>query len=690
MPNLVSIITFLFLVNGLLTIFLGRKPALFCGLSAFSASEGTDDNTLKFYLMQLKMLMLYNYERGKDATGIAGMGKGLVKAAEETPDFLAKHDEEIQKLISPIMIAHNRSASINMGPRKDANAHPFAYEGVTLIHNGFIENKFDLVRKYEKEYPEVFKSETFDVDSKIITYTLAATKDIKILTEYKGAANLIWMYDKNPSVLYVYKDHLRPLFCGTIEKEDKRVLFISSIEKALNTIGCKETKYFEGEHLYTITNGEITSKSKVKRNPYEHDYGVGKNYNMWGRRTQKDEIKDVKKTPTTLSAKNSAPKIDFDTMCPVTKKWEQGYCDEEDTFNMCVREDIVERWRMPSQTIRIDSDKIAHTVPGDEPYTGISYTEYGKGNKKQKNYIYWLGGTRSTKEEWKKAFKQDIDEELEAWGKKKIEERKESFINPNSGIPLLGKGGYYWQNGHKYSGQYLGYNFGHTVEDYEKELEKVEAETPLTPEGEENKKQKVATLKTQLKDAKEIYNKYGKDEDKTIIGKWFLDGVALDNEEEYERLRAKKRDRENAEQDEAVKRIIDKRVEDDRKDEEDYDLGSMFSENPYIGQHSSNGKVVHGGADDLGEGLKDEEIAEAEQEMYNDLLEIIETMKNHEENYDHLHTEPAKAMRAAITVVREAMEQVITRDFNQKKFCDRLGNTFGEETKGRGLIKQMY
>lgn len=218
-----------------------------CGLIGFSGKTN-------FNKEKINLLMLWNsFERGKDATGIYTPKNGLIKFAKQATDFLVDTPFEEDTLL----IAHVRAKTI--GVNTDKNAHPFNEDNVVLAHNGTLKNHFDLLRKYSLEWNK------YDVDSHIICGVMAKEKNFKVLTEIDGAAAML-MHDKdNPKIMYVFRNGERDLFKGYCDGN----LYISSIKKSLELIGCINIKEFKENYLYTIVDGLIQGTAKrIVNKPY--------------------------------------------------------------------------------------------------------------------------------------------------------------------------------------------------------------------------------------------------------------------------------------------------------------------------------------------------------------------------------------------------------------------------------------
>ncbi len=220
-----------------------------CGLIGFSGKTNFDKD-------KISILMLWNaYERGRDATGIYSPKNDLNKNTNVASKFLTTIPFEEDKLL----IAHVRAKTI--GANVDKNAHPFKEDNIVLAHNGTLKNYYGLTHKYS------LPLNTYDVDSHIMCAIIAKEKNFNVLSEIDGPAALLIHDTNNPTILYVFRNDERPLFKGVIDGN----MYISSIEEALEVIGCKNIKEFKKDYLYTIVNGLIQGTAKkIVNKPYAH------------------------------------------------------------------------------------------------------------------------------------------------------------------------------------------------------------------------------------------------------------------------------------------------------------------------------------------------------------------------------------------------------------------------------------
>ncbi len=161
--------------------------------------------------------------RGYDSAGIA-VANGAPSTVLRRRGKLA----ELERLVATetphgnVGIGHTRWAT--HGRPSDENAHPHKVGGVSLVHNGIIENHVDLRRRLQGE-ARVFKSET---DTEIVAHLVdRALRDgaptlieaVRMaLSEVRGAYAIVVMSDEHPEQIVAAKN-ASPLVLGIGESE---------------------------------------------------------------------------------------------------------------------------------------------------------------------------------------------------------------------------------------------------------------------------------------------------------------------------------------------------------------------------------------------------------------------------------------------------------------------------------------
>lgn len=261
MNNILIWFLLLYSLNIVLTVLLKLKPppgALLCGLVGFCGKG-------KVNSWKLKILLLYNKERGEDSTGIVVDNKiykrigGPEKLVVDIPEILEQKENNT-------VIGHTRAASHGIAKTLE-NAHPFAIRESKedkehkffLAMNGTIRNMYELEKIYEAGYSYN------DSDTRYLTFMLymqGKEKYTEVLKKYTGAATLLYYWREDKNTLMAFKDPERPLFYYKAPEG----MYISSLETSLKAIGAKkeEIHSFEDWHVHKIVEGKIIEKIRVR------------------------------------------------------------------------------------------------------------------------------------------------------------------------------------------------------------------------------------------------------------------------------------------------------------------------------------------------------------------------------------------------------------------------------------------
>lgn len=110
------------------------------------------------------------------------------------------------------VVGHNRYAT--GGGYEAQSAHPFRRGAVTLVHNGVLDNQYQLL----KEYNTSATAEEVSVDSDAIAVAMAADEDpVQVLERLRGAYTLVW-FDERTGLVNFARNEERPLNFAVTDK----------------------------------------------------------------------------------------------------------------------------------------------------------------------------------------------------------------------------------------------------------------------------------------------------------------------------------------------------------------------------------------------------------------------------------------------------------------------------------------
>lgn len=160
-------------------------------------------NDLKFF----NQALVADYFRGKHSTGIASVDdKGnpfVFKKAVDPITFLQfKPVDTAISTSKRLIMGHNRHATL--GGVNDVNAHPFVQGDITLCHNGTLDNKLALERRFLTA-----GQKSFDTDSELIAWLFDNYDHTDIIPELEGAFALTW-WDESDSTFRIVRNSERP------------------------------------------------------------------------------------------------------------------------------------------------------------------------------------------------------------------------------------------------------------------------------------------------------------------------------------------------------------------------------------------------------------------------------------------------------------------------------------------------
>lgn len=173
-----------------------------CGLVGTAGNLQHKDEAL------MKRLLMFDYFRGPDSTGIASIRSGdVVKIAKVASHPLTLFDMEKFKTTnqgfqSQVLIGHNRSAT--RGAVNDYNAHPYQVGHIVGAHNGTLDHRCYTALETKLEAK-------FETDSLALFACIAKFGVDETIPLLEGAWSLVW-WDMKQKTLNFLRNKERPMW----------------------------------------------------------------------------------------------------------------------------------------------------------------------------------------------------------------------------------------------------------------------------------------------------------------------------------------------------------------------------------------------------------------------------------------------------------------------------------------------
>lgn len=193
--------------------------------------------------------------RGYDSAGVAILDDGKVKRVRAEGKLKNLESKLLsERFNGRLGIGHTRWAT--HGVPSERNAHPHQVKGVSLVHNGIIENYLEIREELLKRGAHL----TSETDSELVAHLIAerveVTKDlfqavVEVLAQLRGAFSILVMWDQQPDRLVAFKDG-PPLVVGLGEQQ---TFIVSDIQAALQYT--KKFIYLNDREIASVRGAEV-------------------------------------------------------------------------------------------------------------------------------------------------------------------------------------------------------------------------------------------------------------------------------------------------------------------------------------------------------------------------------------------------------------------------------------------------
>ncbi len=205
--------------------------------------------------------------RGYDSAGVAILDHGNFKIVRASGKLIALQKKLAnEKFDGHVGIGHTRWAT--HGVPSERNAHPHSVDGVSLVHNGIIENYQEIKERLALDGVQ-FSSDT---DSELVAHLIARdiskTKNLlksvhNILPKLRGAYSIVVVWKNQPDTLVAFKNG-PPLILGVGENEMVIASDVQAIvEYTKNILYLEDFESIEvRENSFRVFDGEFKPVQK--------------------------------------------------------------------------------------------------------------------------------------------------------------------------------------------------------------------------------------------------------------------------------------------------------------------------------------------------------------------------------------------------------------------------------------------
>ncbi len=262
-------ILIIYLICNIFTGLFIKKRGLSCGLTGYCGKYPADKNALK-------IIALFNEERGKDSCGIFSEGQVIKGWAGNNPrisDLFKEKDIPMTGVGWNNIVIHTRKSTV--GSHSAENCHPYEYSDpenqriMWLVQNGTVENMTALCQEVGLDYKD------YSTDTMGMGAIIYKTGNFDVFSKYKGAGAFMCWDNIELNTMWVYKgtaggNEERPLYLWKDEK--RQGIYMSSLIEPLQIIsgGNGEIQTFEGNYLYKIVDGVLKEKILINRKAELH------------------------------------------------------------------------------------------------------------------------------------------------------------------------------------------------------------------------------------------------------------------------------------------------------------------------------------------------------------------------------------------------------------------------------------
>lgn len=147
--------------------------------------------------------------RGYDSAGIAVLENGKIESVRAEGKLVHLEQKlKDRKFSGHLGIGHTRWAT--HGAPVERNAHPHTVNGVSLVHNGIIENYLEIRADLLKEGAQIASDTDSELVAHLIAREVSKTQDLLkavqiVLPKLSGAYSVLVVWEKQPDTMVAFK-----------------------------------------------------------------------------------------------------------------------------------------------------------------------------------------------------------------------------------------------------------------------------------------------------------------------------------------------------------------------------------------------------------------------------------------------------------------------------------------------------
>jgi glucosamine--fructose-6-phosphate aminotransferase (isomerizing) len=301
--------------------------------------------------------------RGYDSAGVAIVDGGKVRRVRAEGKLKNLEQKLVaEKFNGHLGIGHTRWAT--HGVPSERNAHPHQAGGISLVHNGIIENYMEIREELLRRNAKI----TSDTDSELVAHLISeevlVTKDLlkavqNILPRLQGAFSILVIWDQQPDRLVAFKDG-PPLVVGIGEKE---TFVVSDVQAALQYT--KKFIFLEDRQIVSVQGADVqifdAAGKKVEKKidvlNWSSEQAEKKGYSHF-------MLKEIYEQPQAVSA-SMAPHIHSETHTIQLNRVGFGKAPQElEALN------VAEDWKK-TQAILTETERVIIVACGTSYYSGL-------------------------------------------------------------------------------------------------------------------------------------------------------------------------------------------------------------------------------------------------------------------------------------------------------------------------------